>query len=36
MSEKIIVKDLQKQDPGSALIYLYEIEYKDGYLCILF
>ena len=29
MSEKIIVKDLQKQDPGSALVHLYEIEYKD-------
>ena len=32
MSEKIVVKDLQKQDPGSALVYLYEIEYaKDSF-----
>ena len=27
MTEKILVKDLQKQDPGSALVYLYEFEY---------
>lgn len=27
MSEKIIVKDLVKQDPGSAIIYLYELVY---------
>ena len=30
MSEKILVKDLQKQDPGSALVHLYEIEYTKG------
>ena len=27
MTEKILVKDLQKQDPGSALVHLYEFEY---------
>ena len=27
MSEKILVKDLQKLDPGSALVQLYELEY---------
>ena len=32
MTEKIIVKDLVKQDPGSALVYLYEFEYaKDTF-----
>ena len=32
MTEKIIVKDLVKQDPGSALVYLYEFEYaKDSF-----
>ena len=30
MSEKIMVKDLQKQDPGSAIVYLYELEYADN------
>ena len=30
MTEKIIVKDLAKQDPGSALVYLYELEYAEG------
>ena len=28
--EKIIAKDLAKQDPGSALVYLYELEYADN------
>jgi lambda family phage minor tail protein L len=27
MTEKILVKDLQKQDPGSAVVDLYEFEY---------
>ena len=32
MSEKILVKDLQKLDPGSALVQLYELEYvKDNF-----
>tara|TARA_Y100001972_G_scaffold128704_1_gene191131 strand:+ start:1528 stop:2790 length:1263 start_codon:yes stop_codon:yes gene_type:complete len=32
MTEKIIVKDLVKQDAGSALVYLYEFEYaKDTF-----
>ena len=32
MTEKIIVKDLVKQEPGSALVYLYEFEYaKDTF-----
>tara|TARA_B100000424_G_scaffold268411_1_gene263144 strand:+ start:129 stop:1391 length:1263 start_codon:yes stop_codon:yes gene_type:complete len=32
MTEKILVKDLVKQDPGSALVYLYEFEYaKDTF-----
>ena len=30
MSEKIMVKDVQKQDPGSAIVYLYELEYADN------
>jgi lambda family phage minor tail protein L len=30
MTEKIIVKDLAKQDPGSAVVHLYELEYADG------
>ena len=25
-----MVKDLQKQDPGSAIVYLYELEYADN------
>lgn len=32
MSEKILIKDLQKLDPGSELIQLFEIEYaKNAY-----
>ena len=32
MSEKIIVKDLQKLDPGSELVELYEVEFvKDNF-----
>ena len=32
MTEKLIVKDLVKQEPGSALVYLYEFEYaKDTF-----
>ena len=32
MTEKIIAKDLVKQIPGSALVYLYEFEYaKDTF-----
>ena len=32
MSEKIIVKDLQKLDPGSELVQLYELEFvKDNF-----
>ena len=30
MSENIIVKDLQKLDPGSELVCLYELEYVKG------
>ena len=30
MSEKILVKDLQKLDPGSELVCLYELEYVKG------
>tara|TARA_Y100001937_G_scaffold126020_1_gene194222 strand:+ start:755 stop:1999 length:1245 start_codon:yes stop_codon:yes gene_type:complete len=30
MSEKLVLKDLLKQDPGSALVYLYEIEFTKG------
>ena len=30
MSEKILVKDLQKLDPGSELVCLYELEYTKG------
>ena len=35
MSEKIVVKDLQKLDPGSELVCLYELEYVKGSLFIL-
>ena len=32
MTEKIIVKDIQKLDPGSALVQLFELEYiKDSF-----
>ena len=30
MSEKILVKDLQKLDPGSELVHLFELEYVKG------
>jgi len=30
MSEKLVLKDLLKQDPGSAVISLYEIEFVKG------
>ena len=30
MAEKILVKDLQKLDPGSELVYLFELEYVKG------
>ena len=30
MSEKLVLKDLLKQEPGSAIVYLYEIEYTKG------
>jgi lambda family phage minor tail protein L len=30
MSEKILVKDLQKLDPGSELVHLFELEYVQG------
>ena len=30
MSENIIVKDLQKLDPGSELVHLFELEYVQG------
>ena len=30
MSEKILVKDLQKLDPGSELVSLFELEYIKG------
>lgn len=30
MAENLIVKDLQKLDPGSELVCLYELEYKEG------
>ena len=33
MTEKILIKDLQKLDPGSELVCLYELEYaKDQFL----
>ena len=34
MSENIIVKDLQKLDPGSELVCLYELEYAKEVLYI--
>ena len=30
MAEKLLVKDLQKLDPGSELVHLYELEYEKG------
>lgn len=30
MSENLVTKDLQKLDPGSALVELYELEYSKG------
>ena len=30
MSEKILVKDLQKLEPGSELVELFELEYSKG------
>ena len=30
MSENIVVKDLQKLDPASELVCLYELEYTKG------
>ena len=30
MAENLIIKDLQKLDPGSELVCLYELEYKEG------
>ena len=30
MTEKILIKDLQKQDPSSQLIELFELEYASG------
>ena len=36
MAEKIIVKDLQKLDPGSELVQLFEIEYaKNNYVYLM-
>ena len=30
MSENLVTKDLQKLDPGSELVVLYELEYSKG------
>jgi len=36
MTEKIIIKDLQKLDPGSELVQLFEIEYtKNAYIYVM-
>jgi len=36
MAEKILVKDLQKLDPGSELVQLFEIEYaKNNYVYVM-
>ena len=30
MTEKLVLKDVLKQEPGSAVVYLYEIEFTKG------
>ena len=30
MSERLVLKDVLKQEPGSAVVYLYEIEFTKG------